>query len=54
LQVDPSSVGATAAKVVRKDYFVPAAGGGAEILQGSREEIAAKLVDLMRAKGGLK
>lgn len=46
-------VGAGAAKVRRLDYFVPAAGDGAEILKGSREEIAEKLVELLKAKGGM-
>ncbi len=54
LGVDPATVGAAAAKVQRTDYFVPAAGKGAEILQGDREEVAGKLLDLMKAKGGLK
>jgi electron transfer flavoprotein beta subunit len=53
LGVDPGSVGESAAKVKRDDYFVPAAGKGAEILQGSNEEIADKLIELMKAKGGL-
>ncbi len=54
LGLEPSTVGAAAAKVKRTDYFVPVAGKGAEILQGDREEVAGKLLDLMRAKGGLK
>ncbi len=54
LAIDPASVGAGAAKVKRTDYFVPAAGKGAEIFQGDREEVAGKLLDLMKAKGGLK
>lgn len=54
LGVDPSTVGEAAAKVKRVDYFIPTAGKGAEILHGKREEIADKLIELMRAKGGLK
>ncbi|MBZ5720174.1 MAG: electron transfer flavoprotein subunit beta/FixA family protein [Acidobacteriia bacterium] len=54
LGVDPGSVGTTAAKVKRVDYFVPALGKGAEMLEGSREEIIEKLVELVAAKGGLK
>lgn len=54
LGVDPATVGESAAKVKREDYFVPAAGKGAEMLQGSREEIVEKLIELMREKGGLK
>lgn len=47
-------VGADAAKVKRLDYFVPEMGEGAEILEGSDEEIAEKLVELLKAKGGIK
>jgi len=54
LGVDTAAVGEAAAKVKRADYFVPALGKGAEILQGSNEEIADQLVGLMKAKGGLK
>src|SRR5271169_6602872 len=53
LGVDKASVGEAAAKVKRGDYFVPALGKGAEILHGSNEEIADKLIELMKAKGGL-
>jgi electron transfer flavoprotein beta subunit len=54
LGVDTAAVGEAAAKVKRADYFVPALGKGAEMLQGSREEIVDKLVELIKAKGGLK
>jgi electron transfer flavoprotein beta subunit len=54
LGLNPASVGQGAAKVQRLDYFVPAAGKGAEMLQGSAEEMAAKVVELIKAKGGLK
>jgi electron transfer flavoprotein beta subunit len=40
--------------VKRLDYFVPPVGAGAEMLQGSTDEITAKLIDLLKAKGGLK
>ena len=53
LGVDPGTVGEAAAKVKRVDYFVPPAGRGAEMLQGSREETIDKLMDLLKAKGGL-
>jgi electron transfer flavoprotein beta subunit len=54
LGLAPGSVGSAGAKVRRVDYFVPPAGVGAEILEGGADEIAAKLVDLLKAKGGLK
>jgi electron transfer flavoprotein beta subunit len=54
LGVDQGAVGEAAAKVKRVDYFVPAAGKGAEMLQGSREENADKVLELVAAKGGLK
>ena len=53
LGVEIAAVGETGAKVKRLDYFVPALGKGAEILQGSREEVIDKLIELMKAKGGL-
>jgi len=40
--------------VKRVDYFVPELGEGAEMLEGSTEEIIAKLIELLKAKGGLK
>jgi electron transfer flavoprotein beta subunit len=53
LDLEPALVGAAAAKVRRLDYFAPPAGKGARILQGSREEIAGELFELLKAKGGL-
>ena len=54
LGIDPGVVGEGAAKVKRVDYFVPALGKGAEMLEGTREENIEKLVELVAAKGGLK
>ena len=54
LGVDASAVGESAAKLKRLDYFVPALGKGAEMFAGSREENVEKVVELLRAKGGLK
>lgn len=54
LGIDPASVGEGAAKVKRIDYFVPALGQGAEMLHGSREENAEKILELISAKGGLR
>ena len=53
LALAPGCTGAAAAKVRRVDYFVPAAGAGAEMLTGSTKELAAQLVELLRLKGGL-
>jgi len=54
LGVDVATVGESGARVKRIDYFVPQLGEGAEILEGSSEEIAEKLIDLLKAKGGIK
>ena len=48
------SVGATGARVKRLDYFMPELGEGAEILEGGMEEVAEKLIELLKAKGGIK
>jgi electron transfer flavoprotein beta subunit len=54
LGVEAAAVGAAGARVKRVDYFVPELGEGAEMLEGSTEEIIAKLIELLKAKGGLK
>jgi electron transfer flavoprotein beta subunit len=54
LGIDASSVGESGAKVKRVDYFVPALGKSAEMLDGSREENIDKVLELVAAKGGLK
>ena len=54
LGIDATVVGDRAAKIKRLDYFVQAPGKGAEMLQGDTEEITGKLVELLRAKGGLR
>jgi electron transfer flavoprotein beta subunit len=54
LGIDSATVGAAGARVKRLDYFVPEMGEGAEMLTGSTEEIVAKLIELLKAKGGLK
>jgi electron transfer flavoprotein beta subunit len=51
LGIAPESVGKAASRVKRRDYFIPEAGEGAEILQGSSDEILDRLVELLRAKG---
>ncbi len=47
-------VGAAGARVKRVDYFMPELGEGAEILEGSMEEKIEKLIEMLKAKGGLK
>jgi electron transfer flavoprotein beta subunit len=54
LGLDAAGLGPAGARVKRLEYFVPPAGAGAEILEGSTDEITAKLIDLLKAKGGLK
>jgi electron transfer flavoprotein beta subunit len=54
LGLDPGTVGEAGALVKRESYFVPPAGVGAEMLQGSRDEMVERLVELLAAKGGLK
>jgi len=54
LGIAADRVGDTGARVKRVDYFVPELGEGAEILEGSQEEIAEKLIELLKAKGGIK
>lgn len=54
LGVGAATVGASGAKVKRVDYFVPALGKSAEMLDGSREENIEKVLELVAAKGGLK
>ena len=54
LGLDAGAVGAAGAKVKRLDYFLPDMGEGAEMLEGDTDEIIEKLIELLKAKGGLK
>jgi len=54
LGVATDAVGAAGAKVECLDYYVPVLGEGAEMLEGSTDEIVEKLIELLKAKGGLK
>jgi electron transfer flavoprotein beta subunit len=54
LGISAETVGESGSKVKRLDYFVPDPGEGAEILEGSTEEILDKLIELLKSKGGIK
>lgn len=54
LGLSPESVGASAARVKRMNYFMPELGEGAEMLEGSTEEKVDKLIELLKFKGGIK
>jgi electron transfer flavoprotein beta subunit len=54
LGLSADNVGEAGAKAKRLDYFVPELGEGAEMLEGSTEEIIEKLMELLKAKGGIK
>lgn len=54
LGFEPGKVGVAAAKVTRVDYFLPALGKGARMIDKSREENAEEVLELIAAKGGLK
>jgi electron transfer flavoprotein beta subunit len=53
LGIDPATVGSAGAKTRRVDYFVPDMGDGAEMLEGSTDEIIEQLIERLKAKGGL-
>jgi electron transfer flavoprotein beta subunit len=54
LGLGADAVGSAAARVRRLDYFVPEMGEGAEMLEGGMDDIVEKVVELLKAKGGLK
>jgi electron transfer flavoprotein beta subunit len=54
LSLSSEAIGELGAEVKRLDYFVPDLGEGAEILEGSSDEILDKLVELLKTKGGIK
>lgn len=54
LGLDVTTVGATGARAKRKDYFLPEQVKGAEMLEGSMDEKVGKLIEMLKANGGLK
>jgi len=54
LGIAVESVGSSGARVKRLDYFVPEFGKGAEILEGNMDDIAERLIELLKAKGGIR
>jgi electron transfer flavoprotein beta subunit len=54
LGVDTAAIGEAGAALKKMDYFVPETGEGAEMLEGSTEELAEKVIEILKAKGGLK
>jgi electron transfer flavoprotein beta subunit len=54
LKIDKDKVGSLGSNVKKINYFIPKLGEGAEILEGSNEEISAKIIELLKANGGLK
>ena len=54
LGLSTDDLGEAGARVKRVDYFVPEMGEGAEILEGDTEEVAAKLMEMLKARGGIK
>ena len=54
LGLSSDQIGSTGARVQRQDYFVPELGDGAEMLEGDTDEVVAKLIELLKANGGLK
>ena len=53
LGLTPEMAGTAAARVRRLNYFAPPVGKGAEMLRGDRKEIAGRLLELLKTKGGL-
>lgn len=54
LGLDTGAVGPAGANLKRVDYFVPQVSASAEMIEGSTEEIAIKLVELLKARGGIR
>jgi electron transfer flavoprotein beta subunit len=53
LNLKPEEVGAAGSDIRLEKVFLPPVGEGAEMLQGKPEDIAAKVFDILKDKGGL-
>jgi electron transfer flavoprotein alpha/beta subunit len=53
LNLKPEEVGLSASGIQLEKIFLPPVGGGAEILGGKPEEIASRVFDILKDKGGL-
>jgi electron transfer flavoprotein beta subunit len=53
LNLKPEEVGAAGSDILLENVFLPPVGEGAEILEGKPEEIAARVFNILKDKGGL-
>jgi electron transfer flavoprotein beta subunit len=53
LGLEESSVGSAGSRVTIEQAYLPPEGEGAEILKGSSEEVAVRLVEILKEKGGI-
>ncbi len=53
LNLKPEEVGAAGSDIRLEKVFLPPVGEGAEMLEGKPEEVAAKVFDILKDKGGL-
>jgi len=53
LGIDPARVGRAGARVVVESFFLPARGAGAVFLEGTLEEQARRLVEMLKVRGGV-
>jgi len=51
--IDESKVGGRGSRTLVEKVFLPPEGEGAEIIQGSAEEAAARLAEILKEKGGI-
>lgn len=51
--MDTGAIGAAGSRTKIENVSLPSEGEGAEIIKGSPEEVAAKLVEILREKGGV-